>query len=62
MDKRAIDALLNYEQADEEGILVKTSRQAIHEVVDYLTELEQENERLKKYQQQEMRCRYGKNR
>lgn len=30
----AIDALLSYQQADEDGVMVLTSRQAIHEVVD----------------------------
>lgn len=31
----AIEALLNYSQADADGIMVVTSRQAIHEVVDH---------------------------
>ena len=30
----AIDALLNYQQADMDGIMVLVSRQAIHEVAD----------------------------
>lgn len=32
----AVDALLDYSQMDEDGIMVCTSRQAIHEVVGYL--------------------------
>lgn len=34
-----IDALLNYSQADMDGIIVTVSRQAIHEAVDSHTEL-----------------------
>jgi hypothetical protein len=32
----AIEALLSYQQADMEGVMVLTSRQAIHEVADEL--------------------------
>ena len=35
----AIEALLGYNQMDEDGIMVCASRQAIHEVVDYLRAL-----------------------
>lgn len=36
----AVKALLNYRQADEEGIMVLTSRQAIHEVAARIEQLE----------------------
>lgn len=36
----AVKALLNYQQADEEGVMVLASRQAIHEVVDALAAAE----------------------
>lgn len=42
----AREALLNYQQADQDGILVITSRQAIHEVDDALTALEAERDAL----------------
>lgn len=32
----ALEALLNYQQADIDGVMVLTSRQAIHEVSDYV--------------------------
>jgi hypothetical protein len=35
----AIEALLSYQQADMEGVMVLTSRQAIHEVADELKRL-----------------------
>lgn len=34
--EKALEALLNYKQADAEGIMVLTSRQAIHEIADYI--------------------------
>jgi DNA-binding XRE family transcriptional regulator len=43
----AVRALLQYEQADFDGIIVKASRQAIHEVVDALATRDAEIERLK---------------
>lgn len=43
----ALKHLLQYQQADEEGIMVLTSRQAIHEVADDLQALQAENERLR---------------
>lgn len=36
----AVKALLNYRQADEDGIMVLTSRQAIHEVAARIEQLE----------------------
>lgn len=40
MDKsRAHEALLQYQQADEEGIMVLVSRQAIHEVSEEINRL-----------------------
>jgi len=39
--KRALGALLDYKQADIDGIMVLTSRQAIHEIAEYATEAEQ---------------------
>lgn len=39
-DTDAVEALLNYEQADMDGVIVKASRQAIHEVVDRLRQAE----------------------
>lgn len=36
----AVKALLNYQQADEDGVMVLTSRQAIHEVVARIEQLE----------------------
>jgi hypothetical protein len=35
----ALQALLSYQQADEDGVMVLTSRQAIHEVADHLERL-----------------------
>ncbi len=35
----AIEALLSYQQADEDGVMVLTSRQAIHEVADQVESL-----------------------
>lgn len=35
----AIEALMNYSQADEDGVMVYASRQAIHEVVGYIEAL-----------------------
>lgn len=35
----ALEALLSYEQADLEGVMVLASRQAIHEVADELASL-----------------------
>ena len=37
--ERALEALLSYSQADEDGIMVVTSRQAIHEVADELRKM-----------------------
>lgn len=37
--EEAIEALLAYQQADMEGIMVLTSRQAIHEVTDEIKRL-----------------------
>ena len=37
----AIEALLSYQQADRDGVMVTTSRQAIHEVVDALRALKE---------------------
>ena len=45
---RAVEALLAYEQADEDGVMVLASRQAIHEVVRMLETAEADNERLAK--------------
>jgi len=42
-----LEALLDYGQADMEGIIVTTSRQAIHEVADELTALRAENAELR---------------
>ena len=47
MTKPFITVLLNYAQADEDGIMVLTSRQAIHETVDDYQALEAENLALK---------------
>lgn len=35
----ALKALLSYQQADEDGVMVLASRQAIHEVADHLEKL-----------------------
>lgn len=43
MMEGATDALLDYKQADNEGVMVLTSRQAIHEVVDYIKYLHSHN-------------------
>lgn len=43
----AIKALLNYEQADMDGVIVKASRQAIHEVTDALNAAHAEIDRLR---------------
>jgi len=42
----ALTALLQYQQADEDGVMVLASRQAIHEVSDYITSLQAENAAL----------------
>jgi hypothetical protein len=42
----ALEALLNYSQADQDGIMVMASRQAIHEVADELTRLRAQNAAL----------------
>lgn len=42
----ALNALLAYHQADMDGIIVTTSRQAIHEVADELTALRAVNSEL----------------
>lgn len=42
----AVTALLNYSQADEDGVMVLASRQAIHVVVDELKAAEAERDRL----------------
>ena len=36
---RALDALLDYRQADEDGVIVLVSRQAVHEVEDEVKRL-----------------------
>lgn len=36
----AVKALLDYQQADEDGVMVLTSRQAIHETVAHIEKLE----------------------
>lgn len=46
--KKALDALLNYQQADMDGTMVLTSRQAIHEIANYALQLAQEAEQLRK--------------
>ena len=46
MTDAAITALLNYSQADEDGIMVFASRQAIHEVLDRLAAAEERVKRL----------------
>lgn len=43
----AIEALLAYQQADMEGVMVLTSRQAIHEVADSHQALVKELERAR---------------
>lgn len=45
--EEAVRALLQYEQSDFDGIIVKASRQAIHEVVEALATRDDEIERLK---------------
>jgi hypothetical protein len=45
--EEAVRALLQYEQADFDGIIVKASRQAIHEVVDALAAAKAKIEQLK---------------
>ena len=47
--RMSVNALLLYDQADEEGIVVTTSRQAIHDIVDALIEREAELIYLRKY-------------
>lgn len=47
MSDAARKALLDYRQADEEGIIVFVSRQAIHELVDAYDSLKAEEERLR---------------
>jgi hypothetical protein len=42
------EALLDYGQADMEGVIVTTSRQAIHECADLYAALEAERDRLRK--------------
>lgn len=46
----ALEALLDYEQADMDGVIVKASRQAIHEVAD---EIERLTAELAKHQESE---------
>lgn len=41
MNRPALNALLAYQQADEDGVMVLASRQAIHEVADDLGRYEQ---------------------
>ena len=43
----ALHALMSYQQADEDGVMVLVSRQAIHEVAEDHQRLTAENERLK---------------
>ena len=43
----ALKALMEYRQADEEGIMVLVSRQAIHEVADLYTAQQAEIDRLR---------------
>lgn len=43
----AMKALMSYQQADEEGIMVLVSRQAIHEVADLHDAVKAESERLR---------------
>ena len=45
----ALQALMEYQQADHDGIMVLTSRQAIHEVHDALIEREAELIYLRKH-------------
>lgn len=40
-DHPAVKALLSYQQADMDGVMVLVSRQAIHEVVDRIEALEE---------------------
>jgi hypothetical protein len=40
IEQPCVKALLNYQQADEDGIVVLTSRQAIHETVELLKALQ----------------------
>ena len=47
MTDKALKALLDYQQMDEEGIMVLTSREAIHEVSDTITALRKEVEELR---------------
>lgn len=48
MDAPCWEALLNYQQADEEGVMVLVSRQAIHECADLYEALRAEKPRVKK--------------
>lgn len=43
MMEGATDALLNYQQADMDGCMVLVSRQAIHEIVDYIKYIHSNN-------------------
>ena len=36
---KALDALLNYQQADTDGLMVLVSRQAVHEVADAINQM-----------------------
>lgn len=56
MSDAALTALLNYQQADEDGVMVLVSRQAIHEVADEITRLRAEVGRFK--EQVEHLCSY----
>ena len=53
MNNKALKALMDYEQADEDGIMALASRQAIHEVYDDIKCLTAENanlsQRLERY-------------
>lgn len=44
--KEAVEALLSYMQADMDGVMVQTSRQAIHDVVDTLAQRDARIEEL----------------
>ena len=46
--KEASNALLNYRQADSDGIMVLTSREAIHVVLNEYMKLATESEQLRK--------------
>ena len=47
MSNQALEALLAYQQADEGGVMVLVSRQAIHEVAARLAEAERERDEAK---------------